>query len=85
MSRLDLFGTVFDRWAKGTKRDARPSWRIVAGLASAMGVRLKYNIAEEVFSEAAGSIEAFKGMTYRKLGNRGLMLAQTRVQADSVS
>lgn len=85
MSRLDLFGTVFDRWAKGAKRDARPSWRIVAGLASAMGVRLKYNIAEEVFSEAAGSIEAFKGMTYRKLGNRGMMLAETRVQADAVS
>ena len=49
MSRLDKFGTRFDRWAQGKHYDARSSWKILAGLASAMGQKLKYNMAEEVF------------------------------------
>jgi predicted molibdopterin-dependent oxidoreductase YjgC len=74
MSRLDRFGTPFDRWAKGAKRDARPSWRIIAGVASLMGARFRYPQAEDVFNEIASTIEGFKGMTYRKLGNRGVLL-----------
>ena len=74
MSRLDKFGSQFDRWAKGTKRDARPSWRIVAGIASAMGSKIRYGSAEEVFNELASAAAGFKGMTYRKLGNRGKKL-----------
>ena len=74
MSRLDKFGSPFDRWAKGTKRDARPTWRIVAGIASIMGVRYRYTSAEEVFTELAATVEGFKGMTYRKVGDKGMML-----------
>ena len=84
-SRLDKFGTSFDRWARGVKRDARPSWRIVAGLASLMGVRLKYASAEDVFGEVASCLEPFKGMTYRRLGNKGLPLAPARVPAGIVA
>jgi NADH-quinone oxidoreductase subunit G len=49
MSRLDKFGTKFDRWAQGKHYDARSSWKILVGLASALGHKLKYNMAEEVF------------------------------------
>jgi NADH-quinone oxidoreductase subunit G len=73
MSRLDKFGSAYDRWAKGVKRDSRPSWRIVAGIASVMGVKYKYATAEDVFNEIASGIESYKGLTYRKLGNRGMM------------
>ena len=76
MSRLDKFGSQFDRWAKGAKRDARPTWKTVAGIASLMGAKYKYNTAEDVFNELAANVPAFKGMTYRKIGNRGLMLKQ---------
>lgn len=76
MSRLDKFGSQFDRWAKGVKRDARPSWRIVSALASAMGVKYKYNTSEDVFGEIASSVAAFKGMTYMKIGTRGITLAR---------
>ncbi len=76
MSRLDKFGTQFDRWAKGKKRDARPTWRIIAGIGSLMGAKYRYNTAEDVFNELAATVEAFKGMTYRRLGTKGLLLKQ---------
>lgn len=77
MSRLDKFGTQFDRWGKGVKRDARPTWRIIAGIASVMGVKYKYNTAEDVFNEIASHVDGFKGMTYRKIGNKGMLLKKT--------
>jgi NADH-quinone oxidoreductase subunit G len=74
MSRLDKFGSAFDRWAKGLKRDIRPNWRIIAGIATLMGVKYKYATSEDVFNEIAASVESFKGMSYRKIGNKGMML-----------
>ncbi len=81
MSRLDKFGTQFDRWGKGAKRDARPTWKIVAGIASLMGAKYKYNTAEDVFNEIAANIDGFKGMTYRKIGNKGMTLKQKETVA----
>ena len=74
MSRLDRFGTQFDRWARGGKRDARPSWRIIAGVASLMGVKYKYATAEDVFTELASSVESFRGLTYLKIGSKGTLI-----------
>ena len=74
MSRLDKFGSQSDRWAKGPKLDARPHWKIVAGVASLMGAKFRYNTAEDVFSEISSTVESFKGMSYQKIGNRGMML-----------
>jgi NADH-quinone oxidoreductase subunit G len=74
MSRLDKYGTQFDRWAKGAKRDARPTWRIFTGIAATMGVKFKFNTAEEVFNELSNNLEAFRGLSYRKLGNKGALL-----------
>jgi len=74
MSRLDKFGSQFDRWNRGLKRDARPSWRIVVGIAGLMGARFRYNTAEEVFNDIALHVEAFRGMTYRQFGNKGMAL-----------
>jgi NADH-quinone oxidoreductase subunit G len=74
MSRLDRFGSPYDRWARGAKRDARPAWRIIAGVASLMGAKFRYQKAEDVFSEIAAHVEAFRGMSYRNLGNKGAAL-----------
>lgn len=73
-SRLDKFGTQFDRWARGPKYDARPTWRIVAGIASLMGAKYRYGTAEDVFNELASTLSSFKGLSYRKLSNQGAML-----------
>lgn len=71
MSRLDKFGTQWDRWASGKKINALPTWKILTLVAKAMGAKLKFNMAEEVFSEIANSIEAFKGLDYDVIGELG--------------
>jgi NADH-quinone oxidoreductase subunit G len=73
MSRLDKFGAHNDRWMKGVRRDARPTWRILTNVANALGAKWKYSSAEEVFDEIASQIEAFTGMSYMRIGNRGMM------------
>jgi NADH-quinone oxidoreductase subunit G len=71
MNRLDKFGTQWDRWASGKKINALPTWKILTSLAKAMGSKLKFNIAEEVFAEMANSIDAFKGLDYDIIGESG--------------
>jgi predicted molibdopterin-dependent oxidoreductase YjgC len=39
-----------------------------------MGAKFKYQSAEEVFDEIAARVEAFHGMSYKKIGNKGLPL-----------
>ncbi len=74
MSRQDRFGSQFDRWARGARRDARPPWRIVSGIASLMGAKFRYAKAEDVFNEIAATVPGFKGMSYLKIGNKGAAL-----------
>jgi NADH-quinone oxidoreductase subunit G len=74
MSRLDKFGTKYDRWAQGKHYDARSSWKILVGLAAALGQKVKYNIAEEVFYDISNSIEAFKSLDYDELCELGVQL-----------
>jgi NADH-quinone oxidoreductase subunit G len=82
MSRLDKFGAHNDRWMKGAKRDARPSWRILMNVANALGAKWKYASAQDVFDELAAQHEAFKGMSYARIGSRGMML-RTRTPASA--
>lgn len=78
MSRLDKFGTQFDRWGRAMKRDARPSWRIVSGIASVIGAKFKFSSAEDVFNEIAQTVLGFKGMSYKTIGNKGLSMQEKR-------
>jgi NADH-quinone oxidoreductase subunit G len=71
MSRLDKFGTKWDRWASGKKINALPTWKILISVARAMGSKIKFNMAEEIFSEMANSIEAFKNLDYDVIGELG--------------
>ncbi|HED07888.1 MAG TPA: NADH-quinone oxidoreductase subunit G, partial [Ignavibacteria bacterium] len=70
MSRLDKFGTSFDRWAKGNKRDARASWKIISGLSILFDKKLKYKMAENVFDDMSKNIDAFKGLDYDIMGEK---------------
>jgi NADH-quinone oxidoreductase subunit G len=75
LSRLDKFGTQYDRWAKGKKRDAKSSWKIISSLSNAMGYKMKYNVVEDVFEEISKSIDAFKGINYDDIGELGKKLS----------
>ena len=74
MSRLDKFGTQFDRWAKGNKRDARSTWKILVGLASTMGQKMKFNVAEDVFNDIAKNVNEFHSLDYDVVGEKGAKL-----------
>jgi len=74
MSRLDKFGAHNDRWMKGPRRDARPSWRILKSVAAALGTKWKHNTVEDVFNDLAQGVESFKGLSYIKIGSGGALL-----------
>ncbi len=71
MSRWDKFAAQNDSWGKGTKRDSRATWRIVAAIGAALGSKMKYNQAGEIFKEISERIPSFKGLTYLKIGSSG--------------
>ena len=43
MSRLDKFGTQWDRWASRKKINALPTWKILTSVSKAIGSKLKFN------------------------------------------
>ena len=79
MSRWDKFAAHNDKWGKGPRRDARPSWKIVASVAGAMGVKYKYNNVNDLFNEICHKVEDFKGLSYLKVGKKGAPLKKTTV------
>ena len=74
LSRLDKFGTKFDKWAKGNKVDAKPSWKIVQLLSNQLGIKMNYHMAEDIFEEMSKSINEFKHLDYDKIGESGVQL-----------
>jgi NADH-quinone oxidoreductase subunit G len=74
LSRWDKFGSEFDRWNQSKKIDARASWKIIQSIASLMGLKIKYNLAEEIFDEISRTIEPFFGLNYDVIGDTGVML-----------
>ncbi|MFA6979987.1 MAG: molybdopterin-dependent oxidoreductase [Ignavibacteriaceae bacterium] len=73
-SRWDKFGTDFDSWGKAKKNDARPTWKIISGLANAFGTKYKFTMAEEIFNEIAHTNPLFTGLDYDVIGESGVQL-----------
>lgn len=76
VSRLDKFGTTYDRWGNVKKIDARSTWKIIAGLVTAFGQKWKYSTAEDVFDEISKSNEYFKNLDYETIGELGASLSK---------
>jgi NADH-quinone oxidoreductase subunit G len=74
LSRLDRFGTKYDRWAEKNKRDAKSTWKILTSLSSFFNSKLKYNLAEDVFDEISKNINAFNKLDYDVIGESGALL-----------
>lgn len=77
MSRWDKFGTKYDRWMQGHKYDSKPSWKIIISLSSRLGGKMKYEMAEEIFSDIANSVDAFKGLDYDVIGDLGVQIVNS--------
>ena len=76
MSRWNKFAAQNDKWEKGSKKDARSTVRIIAAIASAMGMKWKYNSMEEAFKDLTEHVPAFKGLTYEKIGSSGILIKE---------
>jgi len=74
MSRWDKFGTEYDRWMQGSKFDAKPSWKIFTMLSAYLGGKMKYEMAEDVFTDLAHTVDSFKGLDYDVLGESGVQI-----------
>ena len=60
MSRLDKFGSAFDKWNKGNRRNVRSSWEIISAIGNLLGGKMRYQSAEKVFEEIAQLFRASK-------------------------
>jgi predicted molibdopterin-dependent oxidoreductase YjgC len=70
--RVQRFRTALD--ALG---EARPDWEVFSGLAVALGLpdpALTASRADQVFQTLAGAVPAYAGMSYRALGDGGLVV-----------
>lgn len=72
MSRWDKFGTKYDKWGRGPRRNARPAWEVFTDLANKLGGKLRYHSAEDVFNEMAAKVPALNGLSYQTIGRQGV-------------
>ncbi|MCX6135757.1 MAG: 2Fe-2S iron-sulfur cluster-binding protein [Ignavibacteriales bacterium] len=84
MSRWDKFASQNDRWGRPLKKDSRPSWRILTAIGNAMGARLKYVTAEDVFKEVSEKVPSFKGFNYTSIGAQGTALNSSETAITAV-
>ena len=70
-SRLDRFGSKFDRWAQGRKVDALESWQLVEMVGIHLGMKTNHLYTEDVFEKAASSVAGLAGLDYEKIGSLG--------------
>ena len=52
--------------------EARPDWQIFCALADRMGYHMEYASAEEIFNEAAGLLNQYRGINYPRIEKVGL-------------
>ena len=76
VSRWDKFGAQNDKWARGTKFNSRPVWKVITQMANAMGFEFDYKTTEDVFDEIAAKLPEFSGMSYDTIGSCGLAVGQ---------
>jgi NADH-quinone oxidoreductase subunit G len=72
LSRLDKFGTKYDRWGNYKKYDARPTWQILLELGHLLGLKTKFDMAEDVWEDFTKHSPDFHGISYDELGELGL-------------
>ncbi|HEY6170936.1 MAG TPA: molybdopterin-dependent oxidoreductase, partial [Candidatus Kapabacteria bacterium] len=71
-SRLDKYGTQFDRWAQRKKVDAIESWHLTQMIGAEIGKKTDFRFTEDVFEAVVAKLPSLSGLDYDKLGSEGL-------------
>lgn len=74
LSRLFKFGTEFDRWSSGERRNVKPSWWVITQLANELGAKFNYKNVNDVFNDLSQSVREFKGLSYESIGDEGALI-----------
>lgn len=74
LSRLDKFGTKFDKWAEKNKRDVKATWKILTLLSAFFRNKFKFNLSEDVFDEISKNVKTFNKLDYDVIGEKGILL-----------
>lgn len=53
--------------------ESKPEWEIIQGLSQRVWSRLDFKNVEEIFEEMSRSVKSFKGMSYEKIGETGMI------------
>jgi NADH-quinone oxidoreductase subunit G len=61
--------------------DAMEGWRLLAALLAGLGDSTRWGSAEEVFAAIAREVDAFSGLSYQTLTNRGVPLSAAATSA----
>jgi len=69
--------------AKTAPGEARPTWLVLGDLRGAMGKQASFFLPSEVFAKLASTNAAFSGLTYDRLGYKGLPVVDARAGAAS--
>jgi len=85
LSRLDKFGTEFDRWGKSKKINSISSWKIITKLVNAFGVKFNFETSEDVLIELAEVNKDFKELDYAKIGSCGVKLKSYKKVEERIS
>jgi NADH dehydrogenase/NADH:ubiquinone oxidoreductase subunit G len=71
--------------AKVAPGESRPSWSVLADLLGALGKPAQYYTAASVFAALASSHSEFSGLTYDRLGLRGLPVLNAQQAAGGLA
>jgi len=52
--------------------EARPDWKIIAGISTQMGYSMNYSSAKEIFEEMASVTPSYAGITYKRIEKEGI-------------
>jgi formate dehydrogenase alpha subunit len=52
--------------------EARPDWKIIAGISTQMGYPMNYPSAKEIFEEMASVTPSYAGITYKRIEKEGI-------------
>jgi NADH-quinone oxidoreductase subunit G len=69
--------------AKAAPGQARPSWLVLGDLLGALGAQDSFFLPSDVFADLANARQEFSGLSYDKLGMRGLPVIQNEMAGAS--
>lgn len=75
LGRLEKFGTKWDKWGGYENlRDCIPAWLVYQKILNALGEKIKYKMADDIFDDIKNQYPELKNLDYDIIGDLGYQL-----------